>query len=129
MSFDYFKVNEFACQCESCQQKGGTGFNMNSKVVDRLDQAREIAGCPFVITSGYRCKEHNAKVGRVGSSHCRGLAVDIAYNGSRQLYQILNALLMVGFCRIGISQRSKFIHADMDIAKAQNVIWQYPTEY
>ena len=57
MSFDYFKVNEFACQCESCQKKGGTGFNMNSKVVDRLDQAREIAGCPFVITSGYRFKE------------------------------------------------------------------------
>ena len=126
MSFEYFTVTEFECSCKSCQEKGGSGFNMNSKVVDRLDQARSLAGCPFIIRSGYRCKEHNLAIGgRVGSSHIRGLAVDIAYNGSRQLYQIVNALLMVGFCRIGISKTGKFVHADMDIAKAQNVIWQY----
>ena len=126
MSFEYFTVVEFECSCKSCQEKGGSGFNMNSKVVDRLDQARGIAGCPFIIRSGYRCEEHNLAIGgRVGSSHIRGIAVDIAYNGSRQLYQIVNALLMVGFCRIGISKTGKFVHADMDIAKAQNVIWQY----
>ena len=126
MSFEYFTVTEFECSCKSCQEKGGSGFNMNSKVVDRLDQARNLAGCPFIIRSGYRCKEHNLAIGgRVGSSHIRGLAVDIAYNGSRQLYQIVNALLMVGFCRLGISKTGKFIHADMDISKDQNVIWQY----
>ncbi len=126
MSFEYFTVTEFECSCKSCQEKGGSGFNMNSKVVDRLDQARNLAGCPFIIRSGYRCKEHNLAIGgRVGSSHIRGIAVDIAYNGSRQLYQIVNALLMVGVCRIGISKTGKFVHADMDIAKAQNVIWQY----
>ena len=126
MSFEYFTVVEFECSCKSCQEKGGSWFNMNSKVVDRLDQARNLAGCPFIIRSGYRCKEHNLAIGgRVGSSHIRGLAVDIAYNGSRQLYQIVNALLMVGFCRLGISKTGKFIHADMDISKDQNVIWQY----
>jgi len=125
MSFNYFTVSEFACKCKNCQEQGGSGFNMNSKFVDRLDQARGLAGCPFKITSGYRCKEHNLQVSRVGSSHCKGLAVDIAYNGSRELYKILNSLIMVGFCRFGISKEGMFLHVDADIIKDQNVIWQY----
>ena len=121
MAFNYFKITEFDSPDEA-----GSGFKMNSKFVELLDQARGIAGCPFRVSSGYRTKEHNKKVGgRVGSSHCKGLAVDLVYKNNNELFLILNALMRVGICRFGISYKSKFIHADMDISKTQNTIWTY----
>ena len=90
----------------------------------KLDEARHIAQPPFKITSGYRCEEHNIKVGgRVGSSHLKGLAADIGYNGSRERYLILNALMQVGINRIGIAKT--FIHCDVDNLKDKSVIWLY----
>ena len=121
MAFNYFKITEFDSPDEA-----GSGFKMNSKFVELLDQARGIANCPFRVSSGYRTKNHNLKVGgRIGSSHCKGLAVDLVYKNNNELFLILNALMRVGICRFGISYKSKFIHADMDISKTQNTIWTY----
>ena len=73
MAYTYFKIPEFDSPDEA-----GSGFKMNYNFVELLDQARGMAGCPFRVSSGYRTKEHNLKVGgRVGSSHCKGLAVDL----------------------------------------------------
>ena len=78
----------------------------------------------FKINSGYRTQKHNALVGgRVGSSHLKGLAADIGYNGSRDRYLILNALMEVGITRFGIAK--SFIHCDLDNSKDSNVIWLY----
>ena len=79
----------------------------------------------FKITSGYRTEHYNDNVikARVGSSHKKGLAVDIAYNGSRQRYLLLSSLMSVGINRIGIGKT--FIHCDVDNIKDQNVIWTY----
>ena len=97
---------------------------MNKDFLEKLDYARHNAGIPFKITSGYRCKEHNIKVGgRVGSSHLKGLAADIAYTGSRERYIIVNALISVGITRLGIGK--SFIHCDLDNSKDQDVIWLY----
>lgn len=113
----HFKINEFNCKC-------GCGRNkMSDEFLRKLDQARELAGTPFVITSGYRCQAHNKEVGGVPeSSHTKGLAVDIKATNNRARYMILYALLSVGFNRIGIY--ASFIHVDMDTTKAERVIWR-----
>jgi len=114
-----FNTNEF----DSPDLKG-SGEKMDSCFLEMLDSARDIAGIPFKINSGYRTLEHNAKVGGVNSSsHTRGLAVDIACKDSRARFIIVSALKDAGFTRIGIS--NSFIHVDSDSDKAQDVIWTY----
>lgn len=98
--------------------------NMNADFLNKLDEARERAGIPFVINSAYRSPEHNAKIGgKPNSSHIKGLAVDISVTNSRQRFIVLNALLEVGFTRIGIADT--FIHVDLDNEKSKDVIWTY----
>ena len=113
-----FTRGEFTCFCCGASQ-------ISMELVERLQKARNIAGIPFIISSGVRCERHNEAVGgEPNSSHLRGLAADIATNytaKSRQRYVILDALLEAGFCRIGISER--FIHVDIDMNKSQDVLW------
>lgn len=93
-------------------------------LVMRLEQAREIAGIPFVITSGLRSDEHNARVGGSPSSaHLTGNAVDIKCESSRHRMIMVDALIQAGFDRIGIG--ADFIHVDNDRSKPHNVMWLY----
>lgn len=102
----------------------GTGIHMNTAFVFRLDEAREIAGVPFHINSGYRTPYHNKKVGGVdNSSHKKGLAVDIRANNDNDRQKILHALYVVGLGRrIGIAKT--FIHVDDDKSKPAKA-WLY----
>ena len=114
-----FKTNEFDSPDEI-----GSGNLMDKRFLEMLDNAREIAGVSFRITSGYRSKAHNKKVGGVPqSSHRLGKACDIACTSSRHRFKIVNALIEAGFNRIGIADT--FIHVDLDFDKTQNVIWTY----
>lgn len=112
----YFKEKEFACNC-------GCGRNkMSQFFLNMLDNARDIAGVPFVINSGYRCQEYNKRIGGVnGSAHTHGVAADIKVSDNMARYFIFNALLEAGFNRIGVY--SSFIHVDCDVSKTNNVIW------
>jgi len=97
--------------------------NLNGGLVMMLDQARELAGIPFVITSGYRTEEQNKKAGGVNdSSHLKGLGVDLRCRNSRDRFLILKALITVGFVRIGVEENH--IHCDIDTLKDVNVIWR-----
>jgi len=99
-------------------------YKMDADFLDKLDKAREFANIPFIINSAYRNPDQNARVGGTSnSSHLKGLAVDIRANDSSTRYIVLNALISVGFNRIGIA--SSFIHVDDDKEKANNVIWTY----
>jgi uncharacterized protein YcbK (DUF882 family) len=112
----YFKESEFECAC--------CGKNMMDKEFLRLlDVARHEAGIPFKINSGFRCEEHNKKVGgSETSTHLDGKAVDIACNNSVARGKIVSALIRQGVNRIGIHQ--DFIHADLDHIKLP-AIWLY----
>jgi uncharacterized protein YcbK (DUF882 family) len=99
-------------------------YKMNTDFLAKLDKARELANIPFTINSAYRNADQNARVGgKPNSSHLKGLAVDIRANDSSTRYIVLNALISVGFNRIGVA--SSFIHVDDDKEKANNVIWTY----
>ena len=95
---------------------------LDGEFLARLDRARHEAGVPFKITSGRRTSEQNEKVtGVAGSSHIKGLAVDLACSDSRTRYRIIRGLVMAGITRFGVY--SKHIHADADSSKDQEVVW------
>jgi len=116
MALKYFKLSEF-------DDAPGTGKNMKKEFLTKLDKARAIADVPFKITSGYRSKETNKRVGGVStSSHLKGLAADISCKDSSTRQKIVNALIQAGFTRIGIADT--FIHCDTDKDK-NDAIWLY----
>ena len=116
MALKYFKLSEF-------DDAPGTGKNMKKEFLTKLDKARAIADVPFKITSGYRSKETNKRVGGVStSSHLKALAADISCKDSSTRQKIVNALIQAGFTRIGIADT--FIHCDTDKDK-QDAIWLY----
>ncbi len=115
---NYFTLDEF-----DCPNLPNSGVNMDSDFLAKLEQAREIAGIPFKITSGYRTKERNEQVGGVpNSSHLIGVAADIAVGSGNERYVILNALIKAGFKRLGVAK--SFIHCDTDPNKS-NSVWTY----
>lgn len=62
---------EFRCPC--C---GVIKYDM--ELVDKLQILRELIGTEIIVTSGYRCKLQNIKVGGYKKSyHMEGLAADI----------------------------------------------------
>ena len=114
-----FEIEEF-----DSPDKKGSGKYMDAIFLGKIDEARDIANIPFKITSGYRTRKRNKKVGGVAnSSHLKGLAADIRCKDSKSRCIILNALLEVGFNRIGIAKT--FIHCDIDASKSPNVTWVY----
>ena len=122
--YKYFKLEEFDSPDEP-----GSGEMMEPAVIEALDNARDLAGFPFVVTSGFRTIAHNRSLLKAGypaspkSSHLLGWAVDLRVDSSQRRYLMVEALLDSGFHRIGISKN--FIHADMDPNKTPNVLWTY----
>ncbi len=114
----YFEYHEF-----DCPTKKGTGELMEREFLEMLDTAREIAGIPFYINSGYRTPEYNRIVGgNPNSSHMQFCACDIhCANGADRLVMV-HALVKAGFRRIGIADT--FIHCDNDRSKSHS-IWLY----
>ena len=103
----YFKKSEFTCHCGCGQSK------VHDELLGALDAARELAGIPFVVTSGYRCPKHNAEVGsKPTSSHIKGYAADIVADTDAKRIAILTGAILGGIRRIGVYPG--FIHLDVD---------------
>ncbi|HQF10662.1 MAG TPA: D-Ala-D-Ala carboxypeptidase family metallohydrolase [Paludibacteraceae bacterium] len=114
----YFTYSEFDSPDEP-----GSGKKMKASTLNKLDKAREYAGIPFIINSGYRTAQHNAKVGGVkDSAHTEGYAADIRADATSYA-TILAALIKAGFKRIGLENGS--IHADDDPDKPTPAVWLY----
>jgi len=82
-----------------------------------LDLAREASKTPYIITSGFRTKEENAKVGgKSNSSHLRGNAVDLACNDNFK-----RTAMLQGLCEVRktipffLEVANKHLHIDIDI--------------
>ena len=112
----YFKSSEFDCRC-GCGKN-----NTHPQLLDMLDNARTWAGVAFVINSGCRCQKHNREVGgEPDSAHMAGMAADIRVNNSWYRFKVLDALLRMGFKRIGIGEG--FVHVDIDPDKTAEIIY------
>ena len=114
-----FDLKEFACRCCGLLPAVTDDFK---KFVNMLQDVRNLSGMSLVISSGIRCKKHNAEVGGASNSaHLRGLAADIRCNNSADRLKLIKASIQAGFERIGISDT--FIH--LDIAEKSKGIWLY----
>ncbi|QDP54123.1 MAG: putative peptidase M15 [Prokaryotic dsDNA virus sp.] len=123
MKYKYFDLKEFASPDEP-----GSGKHMRHEFLEMLDSAREEAGVPFKITSGFRTEAYNKDLLKRGykasknSSHLKGCAADIACSSSDKRLKIVQALIKIGFTRLGIAK--SFIHVDNDPVKP-DAIWLY----
>lgn len=112
----YFKPSEFKRCNPSCEIS-----DLQDELLQKLDDAREICGFPFIVNSAYRSVDHEKSKGRNGtSSHTKGLAVDLRCGSSYVRMRMISALIQVGFSRIGVYPT--FIHADLDKAKI-SALW------
>ena len=119
MKLKHFTLSEF-----DSPDLPGSGEKMSKDFLKLLDEARDRADVPFKIGSGYRTPEHNKKVGGVpASSHMKGMAADISCRDDATRAKIIEALISVGFNRIGVAKT--FIHVDNDPEKNANRIWLY----
>lgn len=125
---EFFKKNEFDCKC------GCGGNEMVPSFLKKLDHTRRLLGFPFVVTSGYRCPQHNNRVSNTGLNgpHTTGRAVDVQLFGHRAF--VLLRAIGVGneFTGIGLNlkgpHKSRFIHLD-DLESHDNrfrpTVWTY----
>ncbi len=106
----HFQASEFACRC------GCGGNAIQPGLVYKLDELREAFGKALVVTSGYRCPDHNERVSTTGRTgpHTTGLAADIAVSG-RDAVTVLRLALAAGFGGIGVQQKGggRFLHLDL----------------
>ncbi len=122
-----FTFEEMSCPC--CGK-----ILIDPEFLERLELARELAGIPFPINSGFRCPEHNYKLWlediihnpkiKETRNHPSGRAVDIKCAMGHERRLILNGLIGAEFNRIGIAKT--FIHADtMDELGSPKSYWLY----
>lgn len=71
-------------------------INLTNLVNEVLDSAREIIGCPIIVSSGYRSPELNKRIGGAqNSQHMTGCAVDIQLKDRsrhKELFEILKTM-------------------------------------
>jgi uncharacterized protein YcbK (DUF882 family) len=115
MSFRYFDLSEFKCS--------ETGKNaIRPKFVYALDELRGVCGFSFVITSGYRSKDHSIEKKKAQPGvHTEGIAADIKVADGVQRRAIVENALELGFGGIGVAK--DFIH--VDLRDTTPVIWTY----
>ena len=124
MKFNNFSYDEFDSPLQE-----GSGQLVSDELISMLDYARDLAGVPFKISSGYRIEADIERLLKAGykvsrnSSHLKGLAADIVCTSSTDRYNMLDALMKAGFNRIGIADT--FIHVDIDPDKPPFMIWTY----
>jgi uncharacterized protein YcbK (DUF882 family) len=103
------------------QSKDGSAFpdNVveNLKVLAvQLQALRDQLGKSITITSGYRSKEHNLKIGgALDSYHVRGMAADIQVVGMKpkEVYETIEKLIAEGkMLEGGLGQYKSWCHYD-----------------
>lgn len=115
----YFTEKEFKRCTPPCSMS-----DMDADFLNLLDELREMADIPLIITCAYRSKDYDLAKGRSGNSaHTKGKAVDIKYGSSAEAFKIIQSAISLGINRIGIG--SNFIHIDSDDSLPQGVIWTY----
>ncbi|MFS1526270.1 D-Ala-D-Ala carboxypeptidase family metallohydrolase [Microbulbifer sp. 2304DJ12-6] len=121
---DYFTEEELSCRC--CGK-----LHFSNDTMRRLIRVRVRFNKPMVVTSGYRCPAHCAKIGST-MTHTTGQAVDVSVAGGRA-YELLGIAIEEGFTGIGVKQHGphggRFLHLD-DLEPIQGertrpTVWSY----
>lgn len=109
----HFKRSEFACKCG--RYCNGYPTEMKKGVLAVLDRTREHFDSPAVVSSGLRCKQHNANVGGVSNSrHLSGKAADFCVRG-KSSGEVLAYVQNQPETRYAYAIDSSYVHVDSDI--------------
>lgn len=109
-----FRVGEFVCKCRSCDE-----VLIDSELVAWLQKIRDHFGTAVNINSGYRCADHNARVGGSKTSHhMKGMAADIRVRGIEPC-EVARYAESIGVARIGLYEgdEGEFVHIGSDSRK------------
>ena len=86
-----------------------------------LSHLRQICDFPFVITSGFRSKNHSAeKSKKTPGTHTKGIAADIKVSGGAQRLALVKHASAMGMS-VGVAKT--FVH--VDIRKTPAMCWCY----
>ena len=109
----HIKKHEIACKCgKYCN---GYPTEMKRGVLTVADRTREHFGSPAIVSSGLRCKQHNANVGGVSNSrHLSGKAIDFCIKG-KTAAQVLAYVQKQPETRYAYAIDSQYVHVDSDI--------------
>lgn len=101
-------------------------YKLKPELFSVLDKMREIAGTPFIITSGLRTVAENEKVGGVpNSAHLRGLACDLLCTDKIKRTQMLKGILNCGTpVFLEIAQNHLHISIDTSVDVMGTTIWK-----
>ena len=77
MKWKWFCLDEFRCRC--CKELPADAWMyVEHLVMNVLDPVRDMFGKPIKVNSGYRCEDHNRRVGGdKNSQHLSGQAADV----------------------------------------------------
>jgi len=118
-----FRLEEFKSKCG--RPMPNTVMIKIIKLAKELQVLRDYLNKPIKITSGYRSKEHNAKIkGAKNSQHILGTAVDIKVEGltPKQVAETIEDLIEKGLMKQGgIGIYETWVHYDIRGTKAR---WQ-----
>ncbi len=109
-----FKRSEFACKGENCC---GHSCPISPVLVTYLQLLRNRIDAPLTISSGFRCRTHNEKVGgSLDSLHTYGLAVDVMCPKGKTLQEFLETAESIPPFRdggIGVYTNPPRLHLDL----------------
>ncbi|MFQ3255694.1 MAG: zinc D-Ala-D-Ala carboxypeptidase [Porticoccaceae bacterium] len=112
--YKYFSLDEFVCS-ETGEQ------DMCPEFLKALSHLRQICDFPFVITSGFRSKNHSAeKLKKTPGTHTQGIAADIKVSGGAQRLALVKHASAMGMS-VGVAKT--FVH--VDIRKTPAMCWCY----
>jgi hypothetical protein len=112
-----FNSTEFDCHGSGCCSK----TTIDTKLVEYLQQIRDHFGAPITINSGYRCANHNKKVGGAsGSRHTKGSAADIAVKGitPEEVAKYAESIGVLGIGLYNTKSDGYFVHIDTRTTKS-----------
>jgi uncharacterized protein YcbK (DUF882 family) len=117
----HFHQEEFDCPCAEC---AGTHAAISPRLIESLEELRAQLDSRLVITSGYRCPAHNARVGGAPpSKHLLGIAVDVLPpRGFSPDTLAATAKKIPLFANGGIGVYKKHVH--LDVRHGGPVFWR-----
>lgn len=114
-----FNREEFECKCRC-------GFDtIDPRLIAALQELRDLSGVPIKITSGCRCKSHNANVGGTKESqHVLGYAADIVIQGKsvKQMAELAEKIFQFQYGAILQYPKRGFIHVDVRGKKVRAIM-------
>jgi hypothetical protein len=111
-----FSPREIACK--------GTGeLLVDDQALDKLQALRSALGKPLVLTSAYRSRSHNTRVGGAKNSrHMHGDAFDVMMT-NHDPHEFEAAARAAGFTGFGFYQKSGFMHIDTGPERSWGKRW------